>query len=62
MGSEMCIRDSPKADPKAQKTAGTSRVMELLKELEKVRKDREAPDAAKDVKTNPEGDKGIMER
>tara|TARA_B100000959_G_scaffold265803_1_gene307651 strand:- start:24486 stop:25037 length:552 start_codon:yes stop_codon:yes gene_type:complete len=52
----------PKADPKAQKTAGDSRVMELLKELEKVRKDREAPDASKDVKTNPEGDKGIMEK
>ena len=36
--------------------------MELLKELEKVRKDRDAPDAAKDVKVNPEGNKGIMEK
>ena len=52
----------PKADAKAQKTAGDSRVMELLKELEKVRKDRDAPDAAKDVKVNPEGNKGIMEK
>ena len=36
--------------------------MSVNKELEKVRKDRDAPDAAKDVKVNPEGDKGIMER
>ena len=54
--------DYPKSDSAATKTAGDSRVMELLKELEKVRKDREAPDASKDVKTNPEGDKGIMEK
>ena len=54
--------DYPKSDSAATKTAGDSRVMELLKELEKVRKDRDAPDAAKDVKVNPEGNKGIMEK
>ena len=32
-----------------QKSAGTSRVMELLKELEKERKERSAPDAAGDI-------------
>jgi hypothetical protein len=33
-----------------QKTAGDNRVMELLKELEKDRKDRSAPDAASGIK------------
>ena len=32
-----------------QKSAGDSRVMELLKELEKARKERPAPDAGKSV-------------
>jgi len=33
-----------------QKSAGSMRVMELLKELEKARKERSAPDAAGDIK------------
>ena len=33
-----------------QKTVGASRVMDLLKELEKARKERNAPDAASDIK------------
>ena len=33
-----------------QKSAGSMRVMELLKELEKARKERPAPDAASDIK------------
>ena len=33
-----------------QKTVGNSRVMDLLKELEKARKERNAPDAAGDIK------------
>jgi hypothetical protein len=38
-----------------QKTVGSSRVMELLKELEKARKDRTAPDAAGDIKAPKDG-------
>ena len=38
-----------------QKSAGTSRVMDLLKELEKERKERSAPDAASDIKAPKDG-------
>ena len=53
----------PKADPKAQQTVGSSRVMELLKDLEKARKERpkeDAADAIKDIKAPK--DAKIMER
>ena len=39
----------------AQKSAGSMRVMELLKELEKARKERHAPDAAGDIKAPKDG-------
>ena len=43
--------NTPYEDSKdEQKTVGTSRVMELLKELEKARKERSAPDAASEIK------------
>ena len=43
--------NSPYEDSKdEQKSAGSSRVMDLLKELEKERKDRSAPDAASGIK------------
>ena len=43
--------NSPYEDSKdEQKSAGQSRVMDLLKELEKERKERSAPDAAGDIK------------
>ena len=43
--------NSPYEDSKdEQKSAGQSRVMDLLKELEKERKERPAPDAAGDIK------------
>ena len=43
--------NSPYEDSKdEQKSAGTSRVMDLLKELEKERKGRSAPDAASGIK------------
>jgi len=43
--------NSPYEDSKdEQKSAGTSRVMDLLKELEKERKERSAPDAASGIK------------
>lgn len=43
--------NSPYEDSKdEQKSAGTNRVMDLLKELEKDRKERSAPDAASEIK------------
>ena len=43
--------NSPYEDSKdEQKSAGSSRVMDLLKELEKERKERSAPDAASGIK------------
>ena len=43
--------NSPYEDSKdEQKSAGTNRVMDLLKELEKERKERSAPDAASEIK------------
>jgi len=38
-----------------QKTVGNSRVMDLLKELEKARKERNAPDAAGEIKAPKDG-------
>lgn len=38
-----------------QKSAGTQRVMELLKELEKARKERKAPDAVGEIKSPKDG-------
>lgn len=38
-----------------QKSAGTMRVMELLKELEKARKERQAPDAVGEIKAPKDG-------
>ena len=48
--------DSAYEDSKdEQKTVGNSRVMDLLKELEKARKERHAPDAAGDIKAPKDG-------
>ena len=41
--------------PEEQKTVGNSRVMDLLKELEKARKERNAPDAAGEIKAPKDG-------
>ena len=47
---------SPYEDSKDEhKSAGMSRVMDLLKELEKERKERPAPDAAGDIKAPKDG-------
>ena len=48
--------NSPYEDSKDEhKSAGMSRVMDLLKELEKERKERPAPDAAGDIKAPKDG-------
>ena len=48
---EAMLNTDYEASKDQQKSAGNNRVMELLKELEKDRKDRAAPDASKSVET-----------
>ena len=48
---EAMLNSDYEASKDQQKSAGDSRVMELLKELEKARKERPAPDAGKSVES-----------
>lgn len=56
---EAMLNSDYKENKDAQKSAGSMRVMELLKELEKARKERPAPDAVGEIKAPKDG--GVTE-